>query len=118
MYGETPKFWSREKTRYKFYQKVKKPVREKVDRWIREHHYVIHSPNHKDTVLTSSILIQMVRIQIKIQESVCVRGFTGMILMMAVAVMTTKILMMMMTMTTTTTTTQRQTLGSSQKITC
>ena len=52
MYGDSKRFWSREKTRHKFYQKVKKPVRDRVDRWIREHHHVIHSPNHKDTVLT------------------------------------------------------------------
>ena len=52
MYGETTRFWLREKARHKYYQKVKKPVREKMDRWIREHHHVIHSPNYKDTVLT------------------------------------------------------------------
>ena len=44
-------FWSSVVLRFNFMQKISDDLRKIIDDWIRKHHHVIHSPNHKDTIL-------------------------------------------------------------------
>ena len=43
--------WSLIVSRDGFWQKVSQEIRDEVEKWIRNHHHVIHSPIAKDTVL-------------------------------------------------------------------
>lgn len=44
-------FWSRVVLRFNFMQKISDKLRKIIDEWIRNHHHVILSPKHKDTIL-------------------------------------------------------------------
>ena len=56
--GLEDSIWSRVKSRKGFWQKVPDELRQRIDWWVRYHHYVIHSLIAKDTPKVTDQLIK------------------------------------------------------------